>query len=258
MVTHQSLRTGGGSWADAMRGWLYFGADAAPSARSGWRAGHSPERNNSRGPGNLNGHDTQYASPAARNQQIEWEVAQQTCALEKIIDELRIQQRALESQANHDSLTGLANRKLLRDRFECALQRARRSGENFALLMIDLNDFKAINDTHGHAAGDAVLVAIAQRLKAATRDCDTVARIGGVEFVIIVESVGEPQDIVPLSRKLVSRLSRDVALECGASVSVGASVGVAIYPDDGADLTRMLCVADKAMYKCKTSGQMGL
>ena len=234
MMSHPLLRTGSGSWADAIRSWLYFGP------------GHSNS------PGNPN------AGAAARDQQIEWQVAQRTCALEKIIDDLRVQQQTLEAQAHQDSLTGLANRKLLQDRFKCALQRARRSGENFALLMIDLNGFKAINDTHGHAAGDTVLMAIAQRLKAATRDCDTVARIGGDEFVIIVESVGEPQDIGPLSRKLVSRLSHDVPLECGASVSVGASVGVAIYPDDGADLTRMLCVADRAMYECKTSGQMGL
>lgn len=232
MMSHPLLRTGSGSWADAIRSWLYFG------------------------PGHSNSPGNPTAGAAARDQQIEWQVAQRTCALEKIIDELRVQQQTLEAQAHHDSLTGLANRKLLQDRFECALQRARRSGEKFAVLMIDLNGFKAINDTHGHAAGDTVLVAIAQRLKAATRDCDTVARIGGDEFVIIVESVGQPQDIEPISRKLVSRLSSEVALECGASVSVGASVGVAIYPDDGADLTRMLYVADRAMYECKTSGQM--
>ena len=234
MMPHPLLRTGSGSWADAIRSWLYFGP------------------HNSNSPGNPT------AGPAATDEQIERRVAQRTCALEKIIDELRVQQQALEAQVNHDILTGLANRKLLQDRFQCAVQRARRSGENFALLMIDLNGFKAINDTQGHAAGDAVLVAIAKRLTAATRDCDTVARIGGDEFVIIVESVGQPQDIGPICRKLVSRLSREVPLESGASVSVGASVGVAIYPDDGTELTSMLGVADRAMYECKTSGQIGL
>ena len=178
--------------------------------------------------------------------------------LEEIVKQLRAQQVQLETQANHDDLTGLANRKLLQDRFRCAAERAKRSGKCFALLMIDLDRFKVINDTHGHTAGDTVLVTVAQRMVAALRTCDTVARLGGDEFVLIVESIRHPSEIIPIGRKLVHTLLDDITLDDGATVSVGASLGLALYPHDGTKLAQMLDVADSAMYQCKTTGQMEL
>ena len=184
--------------------------------------------------------------------------AEHAAELEKVVAQLRERQVHLEAQANHDDLTGLANRKLLQDRFRCAAERAKRSGKCFALLMIDLDRFKAINDTHGHTAGDTVLVTVARRMVAALRTCDTVARLGGDEFVLIVESIHNPSEIIPIGRKLVHTLLDDIRLGDGATVSVGASLGLALYPHDGTNLADMLDVADSAMYQCKASGQMEL
>jgi len=178
--------------------------------------------------------------------------------LEQEVRQLRARQRELEAQANHDHLTGLANRKLLQDRFRCAAERAKRSGQCFALLMIDLDRFKAVNDSHGHAAGDRVLVTMARRMEAAVRTCDTVARLGGDEFVLIIESMRDPSEIIQIGRKLVRALLQDIVLDSGVTVTVGASLGLALYPYDGAELSQMLDVADCAMYECKTSGQMEL
>ncbi len=109
--------------------------------------------------------------------------------LKKYLYKLKDAERALRKSAFLDPLTGLANRLLLMDRFEVAMRHARRSRKKFAVLMLDLNKFKAINDTHGHAAGDQVLVAVAQRLISVVRESDTVARLGGDEFALIMESI---------------------------------------------------------------------
>ena len=196
--------------------------------------------------------DTPYQSAAER------QALRRARELEQEVRQLRARQRELEAQANHDHLTGLANRKLLQDRFRCAAERAKRSGQCFALLMIDLDRFKAVNDSHGHAAGDRVLRTMARRMEAAVRTCDTVARLGGDEFVLIVESIHDPSEIIPIGRKLVRALLKEIVLANGASVMVGASLGLALYPYDGAELSQMLDVADCAMYECKASGQMEL
>jgi diguanylate cyclase (GGDEF)-like protein len=122
--------------------------------------------------------------------------------------------------------------------------------------MIDLNKFKGINDTYGHAAGDTVLITVAQRLVSAVRASDTVARLGGDEFALIIESVAERDQIDTLGQKLVDLLTEDVTLESGDVVSVGGSIGIAWYPKDGENLKDILDVADQAMYFCKTSGIM--
>jgi diguanylate cyclase (GGDEF)-like protein len=169
---------------------------------------------------------------------------------------LRSAERSLKQQAFFDPLTGLANRLLLVDRFQWAMQHARRSRKQFAVLMIDLNKFKAINDIHGHAAGDTVLATVAQRLVSAVRASDTVSRLGGDEFVLIIESISERDQIGSLGQKLVDLLTQEVTLDSGEVVSVGASIGVAWYPRDGENLKDILDVADQAMYFCKTSGIM--
>ena len=191
-------------------------------------------------------------------QVIAHRVTERTRELERTIQSLRERQRQLEVQAHYDALTGLANRKLLQDRFQCAVERAKRSGDSFALLMIDLDGFKAVNDTYGHLAGDQVLVTIAQRLVAGSRNCDTAARIGGDEFVLIVEAIHDVAEVAGIAHKLVKALSQAIQIDDEIAVSIGASVGVALYPDDGAGLSQMLSVADLAMYECKSSGQMAL
>ena len=178
--------------------------------------------------------------------------------LKKYLAKLKDAERALRKSAFQDPLTGLANRLLLMDRFEVAMRHARRSRKQFAVLMLDLNKFKAINDTYGHSAGDQVLVAVAQRLVSIVRESDTVARLGGDEFVLIVESITERAQLQALGNKLSEVVSQNLRLESGETVSVGASVGYAWYPKDGDNLRDILDVADQAMYTCKTSGLMPL
>ena len=169
---------------------------------------------------------------------------------------LRNAEKSLKQHAFFDTLTGLANRLLLVDRFQLAMRHAKRSRKQFAVLMIDLNKFKGINDTYGHAAGDTVLITVAQRLVAAVRASDTVARLGGDEFALIIESVSERGQIAALGQKLVDMLTEEVTLNTGDVVSVGGSIGIAWYPKDGENLKDILDVADQAMYFCKTSGIM--
>jgi diguanylate cyclase len=179
-------------------------------------------------------------------------------ALEQEITELRAREQQLIVQAHHDDLTGLANRFLLADRFQLAADRCKRHSGSFALLMVDLNGFKRINDKLGHSVGDAVLIATAQRLVKAVRSCDTVARLGGDEFVLIIESQADLPDFARVGQKLVDSLFEPIRLENGAVIHVGASLGMASFPDDGADLNTLLSVADQAMYECKSTGQISI
>ena len=176
--------------------------------------------------------------------------------LQKYALKLRNAEKSLKKHAFFDPLTGLANRLLLVDRFQLAMQHSRRSLKQFAVLMVDLNKFKAINDTYGHAAGDTVLVAVAQRLVSAVRASDTVARLGGDEFVLIIESISEREQVTALGHKLIEILAEQVTLDSGESISLGGSIGFAWYPKDGDNLKDILEVADQAMYFCKTSGLM--
>ncbi len=187
-----------------------------------------------------------------------WRALEQRKVLNRRIIDLSETKNLLLAQASHDSLTGLGNRILLADRFFSAVERAKRANKSFAMLMIDLNDFKNVNDSHGHAAGDYVLTVTAERLVAAVRASDTVARVGGDEFVLIMEVFQGAKDLVRIGNKVIETLSDDIALDSGALVSVGASVGFALYPQDGTDIKELLNVADKSMYSCKTSGMMEL
>lgn len=184
--------------------------------------------------------------------------ARRVQALQVEIADLNTRERVLKVQAQHDGLTGLANRYLLKDRFESAVERAKRSGTSFALFMVDLNDFKAINDQHGHAAGDEVLVVIAQRLLGSVRASDTVARLGGDEFVLLVESIEYPHEIQHIGEKLFDRLTDPITLSMGMVEKLGASIGLAMYPDEGLGLHDLLQLADQAMYECKSTGLMSL
>ena len=182
----------------------------------------------------------------------------QQAVLQREIAALERATQHLKNQAFTDNLTGLANRLLLADRFQLTLERSKRNRVEFALLMVDLNGFKIINDHFGHAAGDLVLRTVAQRLMTAVRASDTVARIGGDEFVLLIESFEDPDELVHIGRKLIATISEDITLQSGATVNVGASVGFGLFPRHGADLEGLLQTADEGMYDCKASGLMEL
>ena len=164
----------------------------------------------------------------------------------------------LTAEACHDKLTGLGNRNLLEDRFALARERANRNKTTFALLMIDLNEFKSINDLHGHAAGDEVLVAIATRLLANVRGTDSVIRLGGDEFVVLVEEAEKPEGLFHFGQKLMETFTEDVELSNHQLVHVGASMGMARFPVDGNEIVQLLDLADQGMYECKASTRMPL
>lgn len=182
--------------------------------------------------------------------QLESRVAERTLELEQANEELTRNKELLEQQANHDALTGLANRKLLADRMHGAQMRAQRSKQKFALMVVDLDRFKQINDRFGHMAGDKVLVEIALRLRAHLREVDTVARVGGDEFVLLLESVGSFESMEGLQRKLLAEVARPIPVD-GQELSVGMSIGMAIYPDDATDAVSLFQLADKQMYSLK-------
>ena len=182
----------------------------------------------------------------------------QHAALQQEIATLVRNEQRLKDQAYTDPLTGLANRLLLTDRYQLTLERSKRNRVQFAVLMVDLDAFKSINDRHGHAAGDYVLRMVAKRLVVAVRGSDTVARLGGDEFVLIIESFDNPDELVRIGRKLIATISDEIQLPDGDMVSVGASVGFALFPKHGSALDDLLHIADKGMYDCKVSGLMEL
>ncbi|MEU4625581.1 GGDEF domain-containing protein [Actinoplanes sp. NPDC023801] len=158
----------------------------------------------------------------------------------------------LRHQAFHDNLTGLANRLLLHDHLEQAVARARR-GSPVALLMIDLDGFKAVNDTYGHAAGDQLLVAVAQRLRDGIRGADTAARLGGDEFAVLLDGMDSPKDAVLVAERLLTALQEPLVVS-GAELAPRGSIGVAVWQDH-ADADALMRAADAAMYSAKTAGK---
>ena len=155
--------------------------------------------------------------------------------------------------AHYDAVTGLPNRVLFLDRFEQALQRARRHNELIALLYLDLDGFKQINDTMGHDAGDQVLKAVGDRFASFVRSCDTLARLGGDEFALLVTSGVSKEGVRVVADKMLGVLAKPLALTEGAA-SVAASVGAALYPQDGDGVQTLIKQADAAMYDAKRHG----
>ena len=156
--------------------------------------------------------------------------------------------------ANHDALTGLPNRALLQERIEQALRRAQRDQGRVAILFIDLDRFKVINDTLGHHAGDMLLQTAAERLKQCLRETDTIARQGGDEFVVLIEQYGDTQYLGNVARKIMHALGLPFYL-LGQELYVSASIGISAYPEDGIDLHTLLKNADVAMYRAKERGK---
>jgi len=168
--------------------------------------------------------------------------------------ELERKKRHLDHLAHHDPLTELPNRLLFFDRLEQSIHRARREGRGLALLFLDLDQFKQINDTFGHALGDELLKQVADRLRAAVRESDTVARIGGDEFAVIMEALNEPADVI-VGVQHLSSIFHDPFLVDEHRFSITFSIGISLYPQDGEDAHALLRNADTAMFRAKAAGR---
>ncbi|MEJ8571169.1 putative bifunctional diguanylate cyclase/phosphodiesterase [Microbaculum marinum] len=162
-------------------------------------------------------------------------------------------EQKIAHMARHDNLTGLPNRLLLSEQLEVALERAR-DGDGFALLCLDLDNFKAVNDSLGHPAGDALLQAVTRRLQVCVRDTDMIARLGGDEFAILQSSCQGPESASILARRIIEVLSAAFTLD-GQQVLVGASIGIALAPDHGEVAEQLLKHADLALYRAKDAGR---
>lgn len=172
------------------------------------------------------------------------------------VTEKRRAEAKISHMAFHDELTKLPNRKLLHDRLAVALASARRRGSHVALLFIDLDEFKPINDRFGHAVGDQLLLAVAERLCANARDSDTVARIGGDEFTVLLSDIGSAEQAEAVGRKFVDAFAEPFEL-AERTLNVTASIGVTTTDGKDADSTQLLAQADAAMYRIKESGRNG-
>ena len=170
------------------------------------------------------------------------------------ITEQKLSSERIYHLAHYDILTGLPNRRLFNDRFSHAIQQAERHERTLAVLLLDLDDFKKINDTLGHQAGDLLLQIVAKRIVGCLRTLDTVARLGGDEFVILLEEISGAAGVKRIARKIIDAVSEPVLIE-GSKVHVGASIGACIYPDDGIDTTILFKNADTAMYRAKAAGK---
>jgi diguanylate cyclase (GGDEF)-like protein len=158
----------------------------------------------------------------------------------------------ISHMAHHDALTGLANRSLLKDRIKQAVGRLRRLKEGFAVLCLDLDRFKGVNDTYGHPAGDALLCVVADRLRQCVRETDTVARMGGDEFVVLQATSTRREDIAALAERIVRSLSAPYDID-GTEITIGVSVGIAVATDENANIEELLRTADIALYHAKSS-----
>ncbi|PIQ51978.1 MAG: hypothetical protein COW02_11960 [Comamonadaceae bacterium CG12_big_fil_rev_8_21_14_0_65_59_15] len=164
-------------------------------------------------------------------------------------------QLELARLAHYDELTGLPNRTLGFDRLNQMVQIARRENKNIAVLFMDLDRFKAVNDNHGHKAGDQVLKEAAQRFTRCLRTSDSVVRVGGDEFLVLLNQVASEQDILSVAEKIITAVSEPFHLNAEVSYQIGTSIGAAIYPNDGADAETLVRHSDIAMYRAKKAGK---
>jgi diguanylate cyclase (GGDEF)-like protein/PAS domain S-box-containing protein len=171
------------------------------------------------------------------------------------ITEQKQAEERIQHMAHHDSLTGLPNRLLFNDRLGQAISLAKRDARQFALLYLDLDKFKPVNDTLGHDAGDQLLKSVAERIRELVRESDTVARVGGDEFTVILRDVSNRQDVAAVARKIILALSAPFRLgNQSMTVEIGTSIGIAVYPSDSQDHQTLIKLADAAMYSAKTTG----
>jgi diguanylate cyclase (GGDEF)-like protein len=160
----------------------------------------------------------------------------------------------VENLANLDPLTYLPNHRMIQRTLRHILAQSRRSGHKAAVLFIDLDNFKGVNDTYGHAAGDAVLHAVADRLKGGIRESDMVGRMGGDEFVAVLANLKHAEDASVVADKIIEKISEPIHFH-GARYQIGASIGIALFPDHGTEASALLALADEAMYLVKKRGK---
>ncbi|MHB0971922.1 MAG: PAS domain S-box protein [Thermoanaerobaculia bacterium] len=175
-------------------------------------------------------------------------------AVSRDITERKEAEERIEYQAFHDALTGLPNRRLFKDRLTVALAHARRMETRLAVMFLDLDQFKYVNDTLGHSAGDLLLVEVADRLREAIREEDTVSRLGGDEFTLLLVDVTTEDAAIRIASKILRAVESPMLLD-GHEVSVTTSIGIALFPNDGDDAETLLKNADAAMYRAKDSGR---
>ncbi|ALE57498.1 diguanylate cyclase [Paraburkholderia sp. RL17-368-BIF-A] len=170
------------------------------------------------------------------------------------MDALHVKQRELVHLATHDVLTGLPNRMLFMEKLERAIQDATRRREGLAVLFVDLDRFKQINDQFGHAVGDKVLVAVALRLKQVLHSADVVARLGGDEFIVLIEGPRSAEAAPGIASRIMNTLNEEIVMD-GQGMTVGASIGISQFPDDSGTAEELLLNADAAMYAAKSGGR---
>ena len=170
------------------------------------------------------------------------------------ITEAKRAKETIERQASFDTLTGLPNRNLIMDRLGQMLSASRRGGRLFAVMFMDLDHFKAVNDALGHAAGDELLIRVAHRIRDAVRECDSVGRMGGDEFIVLLNDIAHAQDIVPVANKILAELGRPLVV-AERTLQTAASIGITVYPMDGDTGETLLKNADSAMYEAKKNGR---
>ena len=174
--------------------------------------------------------------------------------VDRDITERKQAEERIEFLAHHDALTGLPNRILLRDRFAHALSMAERSRSRVAMLFLDLDNFKRVNDTLGHVAGDQLLLEVVTRLSRCTRESDTISRQGGDEFILLLNDIPDPETVVRIANEILTNMSEPLQSN-GHALNVSCSIGIAIYPEDGGDFDGLLQKADTAMYSAKDAGR---
>ena len=170
-----------------------------------------------------------------------------------LVRQVRNRARA-EHRAQHDPLTGLPNQTLFQDRVEVSLARTRRADEGLAVMFLDLDRFKSINDSLGHAVGNQLLQAVARRLRSTVRETDTIARMGGDEFTVLLNNVSDPEEVAVVARKIIDQFSVPFTAG-GRELHTTTSIGIAMYPTDGHDVDTLLKHADSAMYRAKARGR---
>jgi diguanylate cyclase (GGDEF)-like protein len=175
-------------------------------------------------------------------------------AFNAMAEEVRREQAKLHRQANFDTLTGLPNRMMAVDRINQAIHSARRTRRRFALFFIDLDNFKSVNDSMGHAVGDQLLIATGARVRSTLRDADTVARLGGDEFLVLAPDVADEVQVEEIAERLIRAISEPQTLS-GRKVVARCSIGIALFPDNGDTLATLMANADNAMYQAKAAGR---
>jgi diguanylate cyclase (GGDEF)-like protein len=194
--------------------------------------------------------------PQIKNAQHQIDIlVERNIALQKELTELMQKEAQFRHLAYHDGLTGLPNRNLLQDRFHQAMSQAKRRHKPLALLMLDLDEFKRVNDKLGHASGDKLLQAVALRLTKIIRGGDTACRYGGDEFVIMLPEIDSTKIVTTLSVKIGGCLGEPYIID-GHKIHMAVSIGVAVYPADGQTFTHLMKQADIAMYRSKNAGHI--